>query len=97
MNIIKKLDYFRKYTSDNQTQTSTGACFSLFAIFLVLFFMAVEFSDFLTPTLNKEVVVLSNASPVNMTDMEIEKHNKVKINIDLTLFKAPCEGNISKI
>jgi len=89
MNFIKKIDYFRKYTSDDMQQTFCGACLSIVSLLIVILFAFSEFRIILQPTLNREVTIMKSESSILA---EMGSSNNVPINIDLIIKNTPCEA-----
>jgi len=89
MRLLKKADYFRKYTNDDLIQTCGGACVSCLALLLIGLFSFSELTTYMTPTLNREVTVMSSESQVSAGS---HNSNDVVLNIDLTLYNTPCES-----
>eukprot|EP01022_Parablepharisma_sp_SALTPOND_P003118 TRINITY_DN112379_c0_g1_i1.p2 TRINITY_DN112379_c0_g1~~TRINITY_DN112379_c0_g1_i1.p2 ORF type:complete len:211 (-),score=36.72 TRINITY_DN112379_c0_g1_i1:359-943(-) len=91
---LKKVDYFRKYTSSDKIQTLGGACVSLLALLLIGLFSWYEVQTYFQPRLNREVTIMANEKNVS-TDMF--SNNALPFNIDLTLLHTPCESKSRSI
>jgi len=89
MKNLKKVDYFRKYINDDKRQTYCGAILSLLTLALVALFAFFEFSSYLNPKVNREVVLMEFAGQ----DSDIGVLNTIPVYIDLVLYHTPCESN----
>ncbi len=82
MKLLKRFDFYRKYTNEDQTSTLLGAWLSVAAICITLLFVSFEVSGYLLPRLTREVII--SASPDNTSS------NQIPMNINIVFEGIPC-------